>query len=228
MRLLHGLDLGVGLRHPIELAGVVERLLLRPHAAQHGEVLVGAPVACVVVEPVAVLGLVGVAPAGDDVEREAAVGELVERGGLPRGQRRRDEARAVRDQVGQALGVGGGVARHHEALGGGGGVAHQHLVEARRLVGAREVADPRAVDLAADHVHGGAVGSLRPHPDHPDELDGHARLRCRYAIPRLAVLQASPARPLLPAMCSAMYSASSPTPQSTEDLSFQSHGRPRK
>ena len=35
------------------------------------------------------------------------------------------------------------------------------------------------VDLAADHVDGGAVGALRPHADHADELDGHEAILAR-------------------------------------------------
>ncbi len=179
MRLLDGLDLREGLGHVIELALEVEGPLLGPGPAQQDEILVGAAIARVVVEPVAVLGLVGVAAAGDDVQRDAPPGELVQRGRLARGQRGRHEAGPVGDEIAQALGVGGGVAGHEEAIGGGGGIAHQHLVEARALVGAREVPHPGGVDLTADDVDGGAVGAFRPHADHADELDGHEAILAR-------------------------------------------------
>src|SRR5882724_2252971 len=160
VRLLDGLDLRERLGHVIELALEVEGPLLGPGPAQQDEILVGAAVTRVVVEPVAVLGLVGVAAAGDDVERHAPPGELIQRGRLARGQGGGHEAGPVGDEIAQALGVGGGVAGDEKALGGGGGVADQHLVEARALVGAREVPHPGGIDLAADDVDGGAVGAF--------------------------------------------------------------------
>jgi hypothetical protein len=107
------------------------------------------------------------------VECDAPVAEVIERGRLAGGERGRHEARPMRDQVGEAFGVRGGIARDDEALRRRGRVADQYLVEASLFVGPREVAHPGGIDLAADDVHRGAVLALRSHADHPDELDGH-------------------------------------------------------
>ncbi len=69
------------------------------------------------IEPIAVLGLVGIAAARDDVKRQAATAHLIERGGLARGQARRHEAGPMGDQIGEPLRVGGRIPRDHEALG---------------------------------------------------------------------------------------------------------------
>jgi hypothetical protein len=219
MRLLHGLDLGVCPGHPVELALVIEGPLLSPRAPQHGQVLVGAAIARVVVEPVAVPGLVRIAAPRDDVERHPAARELVQGRRLARGERRRHEAGAVGDEKADTLGVGGGIGGHEEAVSGGGGIAHQHLVEVRALVRQREVPQPGAVDGAADHVDRRTVRAFGPHPDHPDELHGHLGRDTTLGPRRLQGW---------PVMAVAMRSASSPTPQSTEDLSLESQGRPRK
>src|SRR5206468_9860106 len=73
-RLLQGLDVGERALDPIELAGEVEGLLRRPDAAHDLQIFVGPAVAGVVVEPVAVARLLGVAAAGDDVQGQAAAG----------------------------------------------------------------------------------------------------------------------------------------------------------
>ena len=80
------------------------------------EVFVGAVVALVLEQVVAVAALLAVAAAGDDVDADPAAGELIERGECPRGQRRRHEARPVRDQEVQPLGVRGRVSRHLGAV----------------------------------------------------------------------------------------------------------------
>src|SRR5438477_4627224 len=138
------------------------------------QIFVGAAIAHVVVEPVAVTRLLGIAAARDDVQRDAAVRHVVQRGRGACGQRGRHDAGPVRDEVAQALGVRGRVARHREPLGRRRGVPHEHAVEAGLLVSLGEGAQPRRVDGAADHVHGRAVRALRLHSDHADDLDGHA------------------------------------------------------
>ena len=67
----------------------------------------GAAIALLLGREVAVALLLGVARAGDDVQRDAAVGQVVEGRDLARGQGRRDEARPMRDQEAQPLGVHG-------------------------------------------------------------------------------------------------------------------------
>ena len=71
------------------------------------------------VEPVAVLPLLQVVAAGDYVQGDASVGELVEGGGLAGGEGWCNESGAVGDEIAKALGVGGGVAGDFEAVGRG-------------------------------------------------------------------------------------------------------------
>ena len=97
VRLLPAARLAVGAFKSVELSGVVKGFGLRPDAANYGEVFVGAAVAAIVVQPVAVLPLFPVVAAGDDVEGDASVGETVEGGGLAGGEGRGDEAGPVRD-----------------------------------------------------------------------------------------------------------------------------------
>ena len=87
--------------------------------------------------------------AGDDVHRDPAVAELVEGGELAGGERRGDEAGAVRDQEAEPLGVRGGVRRDLGAVGLRGRVADQHPVESGVLVGADE---PPGVVLVDDRA----------------------------------------------------------------------------
>ena len=169
---LHGRDVGVGRLEVVELAVVVERGLAAQHAPHHVEVLAGAAVAGVVVAVVAVAALFGVAAAGDDVDGDAAAGEVVERGELAGGEGRRDEAGPVGDQELDPLRAGGGGLRHVQPVGRGRGVADQHLVEVRLLVGAGELAEVVAVDAAPDDARR-RIPLRRLDPDHPDELDRH-------------------------------------------------------
>jgi len=165
---LHRLDFGERVLEAVVRAFMVEGLLRRPHLVQHFEVFVGAGVALVVVEPVAVAALFLVGAAGDVVHAEPAAAELVERGELPRGQRRRDEAGTVREHEVDALGDRGRVGHGERGVGAGRVVRHQHAVEARRLVGLREGAHVVAVER-------GALGRVDLRDllalDHSDEFD---------------------------------------------------------
>ena len=67
---------GGGAAQPVVLAVEVGRFP-RPDGAQRGEELVGALVAAVVVQPVAVAALLGRLAAGDDVEQQPAAGDLL-------------------------------------------------------------------------------------------------------------------------------------------------------
>src|SRR5205814_8701538 len=115
-RLLQRLDVRERALDPIELPGEIERLLRGPHTAHDLQIFVGAPVAGVVVEPVAVARLLAVAAAGDDVQGQAAAGEVIERRRLPRGQRGRDEAGPMCEEIGEARGDAGRVYREMEDI----------------------------------------------------------------------------------------------------------------
>ncbi len=96
---------------------VAERFGGRPRLADDVEVLVGAVVAFVLGQVVAVAPLFGVAAAGDDVDGDPAGGEVVEGGEIAGRDRREDHPRPVRDQVPQALGVGRGIGRDLDVVG---------------------------------------------------------------------------------------------------------------
>src|SRR5882672_8929450 len=90
---LIGLDLGKALLDLVVFTVVVERFFTGPFSADDIEELVGARVTLVlVVERVAVRAQFGRVAAGDDVQRDAAAGKLVDGCELARKQRRRGKA----------------------------------------------------------------------------------------------------------------------------------------
>ena len=136
--------------HPVEVALVVERRLRLPLLAHHGQEVVGARVAGGLVGEVAVALLVDVVAAGDHVHRHPARVEGVEGGVRARGQRRREEPRAVRQQHAEPLGPAQDLVGHHEPVRHGRGVGDQHPVEAGALVGPGERLDVVRVDDGPD------------------------------------------------------------------------------
>jgi peptide/nickel transport system permease protein len=149
-------------------AGEVERLA-RQRAAEHGEELVGAVVALVVVEPVPEAALLGLLAATDDVQQQAVAGDPLVRRGLLGGERRHDDVRAEGDEEAQP--------RRVPEQGGGGdpGVLaprpgrREDAGEAEVLGGARdlgEVLDPwrTTVAVRAHRDHGPAVSGGRQEP----------------------------------------------------------------
>src|ERR1044071_8940177 len=92
MRDLPAADLGPGPAGPIEFAVMVERPRLGPGPAQQTDIFVGTAIARFVVGPVRVPGLIGVAAASDDMDRETAAAQLVKCRELARGQWGRDKA----------------------------------------------------------------------------------------------------------------------------------------
>ena len=179
MRLLERLDVRLGAAHLVELAAEVEALGRRPGELHHLDVLGGAAIAFLLGREIAVAFLLGVAGAGDDVDGDAALGQMVEGGDLAGGQGRRHEARAMGDQEAQPLGVVGGVLRHQEALGRRGRVADQRQVEARLVVGLGVGLQIGRRDAALDDVDGGLAAGRR-HADHPDDAHGHVFFSTLY------------------------------------------------
>ena len=88
----------------IVAAVVVERRIAGPGPAQHVEIFVRARITFVVSEPIAVATLIGIDAAGDDVQPQPPLSEIVERRGGSRRERRRDETRAVRDEEFESFG----------------------------------------------------------------------------------------------------------------------------
>ena len=127
-------------------AVVVERLLAGPFGADDVEEFAGARVALVlVVERVAVLAQLGGVAAGDDVKRDAAAGELVERGELARQQRRRSKARPLRDHDLEFLGDAEHVLADLKRVRRGRMKRQQRAVETGKLVRLRH-----RLDMSAD------------------------------------------------------------------------------
>src|SRR5487761_902834 len=78
MRPLLAADFRTGPLCPVELTLMIEWHRLRPGPAQQGDIFCGAAVARLMVGPVAVFGLIGVAAARDDMDRQTAIAQLVE------------------------------------------------------------------------------------------------------------------------------------------------------
>ena len=171
MRLLQRLDFGEAGLEAVVLALVVEGLVAGPQPAQQRQVFVGALVALVVVQVVAIAALLGIRPAGDEVHAQPATAELVERGDLPRRQRGHREARPVRQHEMHALGVRCCIADGERGAGPRGVVRHQDAVEACGLMRLRKCLDVVAVDRRA--AGGMDLRDLLA-LDHADEFDAHA------------------------------------------------------
>jgi hypothetical protein len=99
-----------------EFTSLSRRSALR-YGLQDRDVLVGAVVALVLAQPIAVARLVGVVAAGDDVDGGPAVRQLVQRGEVASGDGGGAEARAVRHQEAHAFRVRAGVGGDLEAVG---------------------------------------------------------------------------------------------------------------
>jgi hypothetical protein len=171
---------------------VVERHRLDPGPAQQRDVLLGAAIAGLMVGPVAVLGLIGVAAAGDDVHRQTAVAELVQRGQLAGGDRRRHEPRSMRQQEPQPLGHRRGVRPDEEPVRRIREVADQHAVEAGPLENARRLGNHLGIKKRSGrrdpqrHGEAGGLASVENGGDGVGEIS---------PISALAVLRSAVANP---------------------------------
>ena len=123
---------------------------------------------------VAILGLVRVAAPGNDVNGKATAAQLVERRELARGQRRRDEARPMRQQKSQPLRGGRGMGANEKAIRRIGEVANQRAIEIRPLMDA----GCRCNDVGIERRSPGRLhlgGDTRRDP--ANHLDRHSGLR---------------------------------------------------
>ena len=176
--------LAVGILQPVKLPGVVKGFRLRPDAPQHRHIFVRAAVAGIVFQPVPVLPLLPVVAAGDDVQGNAPVGELIQGSRLARRQRGRHKSGAMGNQIAQPFGMRRRVARHLKPVGRGRRVAGQRQIKPGGLVGAGKIQDVAGVnagrhlgagvDAPAEQAQSGApVGRRLPHhANHSD--DGNA------------------------------------------------------
>lgn len=120
---------------PIVTALEIEGLAAAPGVLEDVQVLVGARIALVVIEKVAVAPLFGCVAAADDVDCRASVAEMVEGGELARRYRRRDPAWPVRHQQAEAASFLGRLGSHLQAVRGRAVVSDQRPVEAGVLLG---------------------------------------------------------------------------------------------
>ncbi|GJE23154.1 hypothetical protein JHFBIEKO_3615 [Methylobacterium mesophilicum] len=185
------LHLGEAPLNPVERPRVVERRRGGPALAGDVQELLGAGVALVLGEVVAVLGQLPVVAAADHVDRDPAAGELVEGRELPGRHGRRREAGPVGDHQPKPLGDCGDLSGEQQGVRRRGVERHQHPVEPApfmRLGQQLQVVPVdrrplRRVDL------GGVAGG-----DEADELDGlrgdqaHDKSPCRGGqMPRTAL-----------------------------------------
>ena len=92
-------------------------------------VFIGACVALILGQRVAVAELIDVVPAGDHVHGRAPAGDLIQRGEFARCQRGRDEAGPMREEEAKPLGVRRSGRRKQEAIRAIGEISDQHAVE---------------------------------------------------------------------------------------------------
>src|SRR5690606_8244440 len=109
----------------VEPAVVVERRVARPPRLDDLDVLVSAGVPLVLGEGVALATLLAVVPAGDEMDGQAAAGELVERRERLGGVRRVGHVGPVREQQLDRLQTRGGVRGERRRLGAGRAVREQ-------------------------------------------------------------------------------------------------------
>ena len=137
-RLLHREHVADEVGEAVVLAVVVERLVARPRLLEDLDVLEGAGVALVLGQEVALALLLVVVAAGDEVQRQPAVADLVERGERLGRERRDRQVRAVGQQQLQPFGVAGDVRRRLRRVRAARPVGGEHAVPAVLLVGAGE------------------------------------------------------------------------------------------
>lgn len=141
-----------------------------PDLAHHLQKLVATRIALVVVEVVAVLALLAVIAATDHVQRQASVEQVIEGRQLARGQGRRHEAGAMRQQKADTRRRQPGQGRDQKAVGLIRPVPHQNPVEACLLVHLGKTGDVRLVEDRASRIEGLRRQAVA---DHADELNAH-------------------------------------------------------
>jgi hypothetical protein len=169
-RLLRGLDVEHEVVEGVVLAVEVEGRPLGPRPLEDLDRLAGAVVAAVLGQRVAFALLLVVVAAGDDVQREAPAGDLVERGHGLRRERRVGDVRAVGQQQLQPLGAAGDQGGGLRGIGASRAVRGEHPVPAGLLVGAGQCDGVLGIE-------GGAGARVRLRAvvgrAYTEELDGH-------------------------------------------------------
>src|SRR5205807_5649537 len=140
--LLPAPDLRIGPPRSIELALVIKGCWLGPGSTQQGEVFRRAAIPSLVAGPVAVLGLIGVASAGNDVHRQTTAAQLVEGRQFAGGKRRRHKAWPVRQQKLKPFGYRRRMRPDQEPVGCVGEIADQDAVKPGAFMDAGRLGDP--------------------------------------------------------------------------------------
>src|SRR5215813_4369872 len=83
MRLLRRAHFEEGFFDVVKASLEVERFLRCPYQAQNFQIFVGPPVALIMAQPIAITMLFAISAAGDNMQPQPTVGEVVERGGCP-------------------------------------------------------------------------------------------------------------------------------------------------
>lgn len=138
MRFLQRANRRPGLLRLIKIIVDVHRLFGGPDFADGIEEGVGARIALVVVEIIAVTALLGVIAAADDMYRQPAAEQMFEGGEFTRGESWRDKTGAVRQQESYLLCRQPRQRGHQKAVGLIGPMPHQQTVKPRGFMCLRE------------------------------------------------------------------------------------------
>ena len=151
----------------------IYRLLTGPHLAYDVKEGVGAGIALVVVEVIAVPALLGVIAAADDMHRQSAPQQMLKGGEFARGKGRRDKTGAMGQQVLNFLRRQSGQGGHQKAVGLIGPVTHQQAIEPGGFMGLRKANDIVAVK---DRPHRGNRFGREAMANHAEKLNAHEQL----------------------------------------------------
>ncbi|MDT4848169.1 hypothetical protein FQZ97_822540 [compost metagenome] len=189
--LLDGRVEGLGVLHLQVLAGEVHGFPLQD-AAPDAQEFVGDFIALGVAEMDAIAAILVRVAAGDHVDQQAAAGEAVEGRGHARGNRGRDDPRADRHQVAQALGQRRQGRGHHPGVLAGAPGGDQHAVVAEAVGGLRYLLEvgqgDRSGALAGAEEMAVTVGGEKPENVHVGSFrrSSAGRRRCRRTTGRRA------------------------------------------
>ena len=173
MRFLQRANGGPGLLGLIEIVVNIHRLLAGPHLAHGVEEGVGAGVALVVVEIIAIPALLGIVAAADDMHRQAAPQQVLKGGEFARGKGWGNKTGAMGQQVLNFLRRQPGQGRHQKAVGLIGPVADQQTIKPGGFMGLRKANDIVAVK---DRPHRGNRFGREAVANHAEKLNAHEQL----------------------------------------------------
>lgn len=157
----------------IKVIGDIHRLFGGPHRAKGLKEGIGARIALVVIEIIAVAALLGVIAAADDMHRQPSAQQMFKGSELTRGEGRRDKTGTMSQQKADLLRRQARQRGHQKSVGLIGPVAHQQAVKPGGLVGLRETHDVIAVKNRTDRGDGFRRQAVA---DHAEKLNAHAEL----------------------------------------------------